>query len=136
MNKLLAYLLIFILFSCTPQRKDDVIVPFKERISLTTNQSKNVGGATKQVTIKVKNVQDSRCPKGVVCVWEGFVNVEFLLSNQAKQQTAFALCLGRCDSTNKSSTLNVLLGAETYKVTLFEVSEGKNARVVVGLEKI
>jgi hypothetical protein len=129
-------ILTVLLFSCAPQRKDDILVNFNEKITLAVNQPKAVGGAGNEVSIKVNNIQDSRCPKDVVCVWEGYVDVEFLLFNSQNQQTAFTLCLGRCDAINKSSALNVALGSENYKITLFEVSEGENAKVVFAIEKI
>lgn len=125
-----------LMFSCTPQRKDDIIVNFNEKITVAVNQTRNVGRDDNKVSVRVNNIQDNRCPKGTECIWEGYVNVEFLLSNSSSQQTAFTLCLGRCDIINKTAALNVALGSENYKITLFEVSEGEGAKAVFAVEKI
>jgi hypothetical protein len=34
------------------------------------------------LSLRVKNLDDSRCPNGIVCVWEGNASVEFQLATK------------------------------------------------------
>ncbi len=54
---------------------DTVIFQNNQAISLFTQ--------CKELQATVTKIMDSRCPKGVTCVWAGTVNVELQLNDQA-----------------------------------------------------
>ena len=130
-NLLIYITLAVLLISCKPQKQENIIVNFNEKVVITGHEQRNVGRNGNAVYIKVEKIQDNRCPPEGICFWEGFVNVEFLLSNH-KDKTSFALCLGSCKIINKTSSVYVVLGSESYKITLLEVGE----TVSVKIEKI
>ena len=55
---------------------DTVIFQNNQAVSLFTS-------CNKELQATVTRIMDSRCPKGVTCVWAGTVNVELQLNNQA-----------------------------------------------------
>jgi hypothetical protein len=55
---------------------DTVIFQNNQAISLFTS-------CNKELQATVTNIMDSRCPKGVNCIWAGTVNVELQLNDQA-----------------------------------------------------
>lgn len=55
---------------------DTVIFQNNQAISLFTS-------CNKELQATVTKIMDSRCPKGVTCIWAGTVNVELQLNDQA-----------------------------------------------------
>lgn len=81
---------------------DTVIFLNNQAIPLFTTCSKDL-----QAT--VTKIMDSRCPKGVTCVWAGTVNVELQLNDQA----VVNLAIGKQKDT--------LFNNRNYSFTLVDV---------------
>lgn len=66
------------------------------------------------VTLKLERVNDSRCKKGAVCVWAGYISYSFILSDQ-QGQTSFLLAQdmpGAQQSLTRNGLTFTLLGLE------------------------
>lgn len=82
---------------------------FKSPQTLRAGEEKNIEG----LLVKVNSVsEDSRCPSGVVCIWEGRVVAEIVLSYDGKSKTG-------------PLSLNETAPFEGYIVMLASVTPGK-----------
>jgi hypothetical protein len=78
-------------------QKDDasaprIDAPFDQQVTLRQQQSGAFPNQRRaELTIKVDDVKDARCPKDVVCVWEG--TAEVLLTIQAGDGASQSLTL-------------------------------------------
>jgi len=71
------------------------------------------------VTVKVTKIEDSRCPKNVVCVWAGMVKVYFTVTeNNVTKEASVELY---ADKT-KEPKATVELNGTTYLIEVTEVS--------------
>ena len=80
-----------------------------------------------------KEVQDSRCPENVNCIWSGSVTVDLLLDIQTqKTQKELKLCLycvADKDGTKIPPSSDVDLGGEKYKIELQSVTPSPNTEI-------
>jgi hypothetical protein len=78
----------------TPETKNPKIVrlEFPFTLSYKTNQDWVV--TEDQIEIRLVDVQDSRCPKGVTCVWAGSVKVVLAVAAPGKSVTEVSFELG------------------------------------------
>ena len=76
---------------------------------------------TQDVTFRVEDIADSRCPATAVCVWYSQAKVTFTLKYQRTSQRG-ELCLGQCDQQfNNRDSITLQSGAQSYQVILTEV---------------
>lgn len=69
------------------------------------------------VSVKVTKIEDSRCPKNVVCVWAGMVKVYFSITeNNVTKEASVELY------TDKEPKTTVELNGTTYSIEVTEVS--------------
>lgn len=70
------------------------------------------------VTLKLERVNDSRCRKGAVCVWAGYISYSFVLSDK-QGDTSFVLAEdmpGASKSLTRNGLTFTLLGLEPAEV--------------------
>ncbi|MEZ0539914.1 hypothetical protein [Fibrella arboris] len=91
------------------------------RVTLSAYQS---GRLQNDITVRVDSLNDSRCPQGVVCLWEGNVVVKASLSKDVdKAQVRLVLGPDMANGTRKKSdSTGVVLSGATYKVILRDVT--------------
>ncbi|MCU0449721.1 MAG: hypothetical protein MUC97_07715 [Bernardetiaceae bacterium] len=77
--------------------------------------------------IEVRNLQDSRCPQGMMCLWPGEVRLEVWLGENGREHR-LPLCLGMCGGaagrptpTKTADTAWVVVDRADYRVILREV---------------
>ena len=84
MNNFLKVTLIglsLLLSSCKDDAKNDTLKIGKiTKIKL----DEVVENSQHDLSLQVKNINDSRCPEGVQCVWEGNASVEFILTTRTE----------------------------------------------------
>ncbi|WP_460470590.1 hypothetical protein [Emticicia fontis] len=71
------------------------------------------------VEVKVTKIEDSRCPKSVVCVWEGMVRVYISVSEKGATKEAVIDVKG---GEQKPSSTSVVLNGTTYVIEVTDVS--------------
>ncbi|WP_181840065.1 hypothetical protein [Emticicia sp. BO119] len=71
------------------------------------------------VEVKVTKIEDSRCPKSVVCVWEGMVKVYISVSEKGATKEAVIEIKG---GEQKPSSTTVELNGNTYLIEVTDVS--------------
>ena len=67
----------FLLFSCKEEPKIDTL-KIGETVEIKLNET--VKNTQRGLSLQVMNINDSRCPTGTECVWEGNAFVEFTLT--------------------------------------------------------
>lgn len=70
------------------------------------------------VTLKLERVNDSRCKKGAVCVWAGYISYSFVLSDQ-QGSTSFLLAEdmpGASKTVTRNGLTFTLLGLDPAEV--------------------
>lgn len=72
----LKYLIILILFSGTACEEVLVERPLKTGKEFTFQINKTYTSEDESFSLKITDIGDSRCPEGVVCVWQGEVTVK------------------------------------------------------------
>ena len=80
--KILSMALSLFLFSCDEDKEVDTL-----KISELTEIEfgKTVENSKFDLSLRVENISDSRCPIGVMCFWEGNASVEFNLTTKNKK---------------------------------------------------
>ncbi len=78
---------------------------------------------SEQLTVKVDQVYDSRCPTGAMCVTMGNATVILSISNEQERKENINLCIGAChpEPVRSKHTLPVQLGSSKYNITLKDV---------------
>ena len=82
MNKVLKFGIIgvfLLLFSCN---KNEKVNTLKIGEATEINLDKTVENSKFNLLLRVENINDSRCPIGGICVWEGNASVEFQLTTK------------------------------------------------------
>lgn len=99
-------------------------------VFLQDNESVHYTVSNEEVEVRITQINDSRCPQDVVCIWGGEVIVSFLIPTG---QT-IDLCLG--GSTDCISSAEFSLNDITYQLILLDVkpypttTNGEEKRVV------
>lgn len=92
------------------------------RVTLRAYQSARLQN---DVTVRVDSLNESRCPQGVACIWEGNAVVKATLSKDTDQKQV-RLVLGpdptAAGNRQKPDSTGVVLGGATYKVILRDVT--------------
>ena len=85
MNKILKIVsmgLFLLLFSCDEDRAINVL-KIGEITEIKLDET--VDNPQYGLSLQVKNINDSRCPNGVMCFWEGNASVEFNLTTKSEK---------------------------------------------------
>ena len=85
-----------------------------DQVSVGLNKAARVRA---DITVRVDTIQDSRCPKGVNCIWQGQAFVSTLISAKNAQQRV-QLYTNPFPGTNQPNSADITLDGQTYKVIL------------------
>jgi hypothetical protein len=110
--------------SAVNRQQEENVIQYKETVALPTSG-----------TLTFAEVEDSRCPKDVQCVWAGNAIVDLQLrSEQANQEAqTVKMCLGDCNSLYsktgfwEADTAQVSLAGTKYTLILTNVSPYPNS---------
>lgn len=87
------------------------------------------------VTLVATNINDSRCPANVQCVWEGLATADVTFKG-SEEEKAIKTCTGGCKVMNITESEIVILNGVSYEVKLKDVTNSENKIVAfVTLEK-
>lgn len=78
-----------------------------------------------KATLTFFEVEDSRCPEGVTCIWGGRATVDLLFSGfttEGRVTQHAKMCVGTCDASTGSDTLEKTFAGEKYKLVLSAVN--------------
>ena len=92
------------------------VIPFELRIGRTVILTKD----SKELTISMISVIDSRCPINTNCITAGNATVKLRLSNNSGSETLSELCSGQCE-TSGSDTKQITLNNVNYSITMKKV---------------
>ena len=82
MNKILKFGLIgvFLLFFGCNEKEEVNTLKIGKVMELKLGET--VENSKLDLSLRVENINDSRCPDGVMCFWEGYASVEFQLTTK------------------------------------------------------
>lgn len=103
------------LVACTKAETITPTVVFGNKLEATYNTE---GEYQQNVKVKITNIEDSRCPKSVTCVWQGSVKVYLTLSQSG---IAKDFVLEFLADNSKPATTTVTLGNQKYSVEIADV---------------
>ena len=103
------------LMACTKAETITPTIIFGNKLEATYNTE---GEYQQNVKVKITNIEDSRCPKSVTCVWQGSVKVSLTLSQSG---VAKEFVLEFLADNSKPATTTVTLGNQKYLVEIADV---------------
>lgn len=136
MEKLLAVTLslfiILLVCNCTgdDSHRNSTSGNLGRSVFLQKNESVNYTVSNEVIEVHITQINDSRCPQDVVCIWGGEVIVSFLIPTGETLE----LCLG--GSTDCVSSSEFSFNGNTYQLILLDVkpypttTNGNEERVV------
>ena len=123
-------LFLFLLGAC---KKEQDTAPFGTDQELTLKTGDVRSSKSDNISVKVLKISDSRCPIGVVCVWQGEATVNL----EVKESTVFEVVLSTfhhpVDTVN--NFIFKLIDVLPYPVYGVEVPE-KDKKVVLKIDRI
>lgn len=105
-------------------KKDEDLIRYKETVSLND---------VPRATLTFFEVEDSRCPEGVQCIWAGEASIDLALegvSTEGKVTRHVKMCFGTC-SNFQADTLDQEFAGEKYQFILKSVTPLLKADVQV-----
>lgn len=126
-------------------RNEEEVIRYRETVTLAESP---------KATLTFAEVQDSRCPEGVQCIWAGNATVDLSLTSAisaATEPEVVKMCLGDCrtlypkNSYRNADTLNYTLAGQSYRFILKAVSptpkDGQTVKkedytITLGIEKM
>ncbi len=125
MKKLLIVFIAFAMWQCQKDSGPDPrSAAFGEDLVLSKGQSAmlNQNGGNADLMVETKDIQESRCPSDVICVWAGFATASLKLSHNGATGD-LDLCLGSCaEKYNVQDTGFISLDNVNYGVILKEIA--------------
>lgn len=112
-------------------------IPFELRIGRTVIFTKD----SKELTISMISVIDSRCPINANCITAGNATVKLRLSNNSGSEVFTELCLGQCETLG-SDTKQITLSNINYSITMKKVepypkiNDSREKKVLFSVSKI
>jgi len=113
------------------------VIPFELRIGRTVIFTKD----SKELTISMISVNDSRCPINANCITAGNAIVKLRLSDNSGSETLTELCLGQCENSG-SDTKQITLSNINYSITMKKVepypklNDSQEKKVLFSVSKI
>ena len=126
-------------------KQGDQVIRYKETVTLNDSP---------KATLTFSEVQDSRCPEGVQCVWAGNATVDLTLTSAISataEPELVKMCLGDCRTVypnnpyRTADTLNYTLAGQSYRFILKAVNPAPKANqevkkedytITLGIEKM
>ena len=124
------YYLLLVCFSFTAcqkssvDKKEEDVIRYKETVQIRD---------VPRATLTFFEVEDSRCPEGVRCIWAGEASVDLALesvSTEGKITRHVKMCFGTCSSF-QPDTLDQEFAGEHYQFILKSVTPQLKADVQV-----
>ena len=112
-------------------------IPFELRIGRTVIFTKD----SKELTISMISVIDSRCPINANCITAGNATVKLRLSDNFGSEIFTEFCLGHCE-TSGSDTKQITLSNINYSITMKKVepypkiNDSQEKKVLFSVNKI
>ena len=128
MKKIYYLLLVCFLFTACQKssvdKKEEDVIRYKETVQIRD---------VPRTTLTFFEVEDSRCPEGVQCIWAGEASVDLALegvSTEGKITRHVKMCFGTCSSF-QPDTLDQEFAGENYQFILKSVTPSLKADVQV-----
>ena len=118
MKKSIIIALLWISCAACDQNKDEAPVAQKQITNFAYRQQKQVAISGQALNVNLLEVNESRCPKDVVCIQAGSVKLVLNISDgtdEAKVSLSFK------DNVKDTGTSTFILGKQRYSVTVHEV---------------
>jgi hypothetical protein len=115
------YYLLLVCFAFTACQKSSVdkkqedVIRYKETVQISD---------VPRATLTFFEVEDSRCPEGVQCIWAGEASIDLALegvSTEGKMTRHVKMCFGTC-SNFQADTLDQEFAGEKYQFILKSVT--------------
>jgi hypothetical protein len=112
-------------------------IPFELRIGRTVLFTKD----SKELTISMISVIDSRCPINANCITAGNATIKLRLSDNSGSEVFTELCLGQCE-TSGSDVKQITLSNINYSITMRKVepypklNDSQEKKVLFSVSKI
>jgi hypothetical protein len=120
-NIFLSSLFLSLFIACTTETVVPESISNLEDIKVELSKSKTLDFASDKVTINVKAINDSRCPKGVTCLWQGEARLTLDVSYGTNSYKDVKLCLD-CSTTDKTpSKTQLMFGSQAYTLSLMSI---------------
>jgi len=131
----IAFSLLFLMVSCKKDQ-DPAGSELNQELTLKTGDVRNLN--PNNLSIKVLNISDSRCPTGVVCVWQG----EATVTLEVKESPSFDQAIGTLILSTFHQPVDTVSGyifrlidVLPYPVYGVEVPE-KDKKVVLKIDRL
>lgn len=115
---------VIVLLTATACQKDDPnalgIINRNTPFSLQKEQDIDLSGS--HLSLSVVSIKDSRCPTGMVCIWQGQALVAVKLMEGKLLAAEDTLCLGDCSQSAFTNTIGFTYRLTVYKLKLKEVN--------------
>lgn len=125
MKKILIVFASLLLWQCQKDKTPDPRPSdFGEEFVVSKGQTVmlNQNSGNVDLMVETKDIQESRCPSDVVCVWAGFANASLKLSHNGETGN-LDLCLGSCsEKYNVQDTGYIQLAQVNFGVILKEIA--------------
>jgi hypothetical protein len=118
MKKYVFVLLAVVAFACKSNSVDKKEEGIRYKETVTLND-------VPKSTLTFFEIEDSRCPEGVTCIWGGRAVVDLLFAGVTTEggvKEHVKMCLGTCDATVGSDTLEKMFAGQTYRLVLSAVN--------------
>lgn len=115
------FVLLLSLLSCSKDSMNGIgeayfVIPFELRIGKPVIFTKD----SKELTISMISVNDSRCPVNANCITAGNAIVKLRLSDNSGTEILTELCSGQCENLG-SDTKQITLSNTNYSITMKKV---------------
>lgn len=113
------------------------MVIFGRDLDLYQHEPVYFGGA-EGLSLEAIQINDSRCPEGVTCIWQGYASVTIKVKSGHIPITELILCLGACNVTSTTAEQVVKINNESYTIRLKQIEKGKREglKAVVSLSRL
>ncbi|MEJ6980118.1 hypothetical protein WG906_06635 [Pedobacter sp. P351] len=122
-----SFLIASILFLFVEACKTENLSNLNKDIDLYQNELVHLD-AKHKLNFEATEINDSRCPEGVTCVWEGYASVIIKVKSENTDITDLKLCTGACNAIG-SKELLFNVNNDRYKVSLIAIQKGKADRL-------
>lgn len=120
------FALLFLTFGLFACKEDEQATPmFSQGIAVGEARLYNIDG--RELIISVIDIEDSRCPTDVVCIWAGTNIVSFTLQSKQNRTNEKSLC-SNCEGYNSDYPSSSLV-FDQYKITLIDTKPYNSAAV-------
>lgn len=133
-NYLFLFLMMLLFWQCQEEvvldrQSEDAL--FGKAFVLEEGKQLSVSGdGNTPLLIEAEEVNDSRCPEDVVCVWLGNATVSLKVSTADTKSQSIDFCIGDCrpEPARSKHAVNAKVGGQEYEIILLEVLPYPNTK--------